>query len=94
MAGLGLFGILAQSKALGGTGVYTMRQKTIPLILFFFLIHFAILSAEAASEDTTASNWHARNLPFRVLNTTSIGPSLWICGTDESLAVSSDAGEH
>ena len=71
-----------------------MRKKTIHPILFFFLIHSAILSNVAACEETTVMDWHTRNLPFRVLNTTSVAPSLWICGTDESVAVSSDAGEH
>jgi photosystem II stability/assembly factor-like uncharacterized protein len=44
--------------------------------------------------DNTASDWQVRNLPFRALNTASTAASLWVCGTDESIAMSSDGGEH
>lgn len=38
--------------------------------------------------------WHSIDLSFRVLNITSVGDSLWICGTDETIAVSRDSGLH
>jgi Photosynthesis system II assembly factor YCF48 len=65
-------------------------------IRFACLIYCATLLviARAAGEDKTASDWHTQDIPFRVLNATSIGHSLWICGTDEAVAVSSDAGKH
>jgi len=71
-----------------------MRKKTVAPILLVLLIQSAIFAVGAASEDMTASDWQPRNFPFRVLNTTSVGASLWTCGTDESVAVSTDAGEH
>jgi Photosynthesis system II assembly factor YCF48 len=76
--------------------VTPMKKKAISPVRIAFLIFSAtlIVTAGTASDDKTASDWHAHTLPFRVLNTTSIGPSLWICGTDEAVAVSSDAGEH
>ncbi len=77
-------------------GGETMKKKTVLPIQFFILICLAtfFLSTSAASEETLDSGWHVKNLPFRVLSTTSIGSSLWVCGTDEAIAVSSDAGEH
>jgi len=73
-----------------------MKRNTVPPIAFSLLIYLAALffTTGATGEDKTASDWHAKDLPFRVLNTTSVGPSLWICGTNEAIAVSSDAGEH
>ena len=61
--------------------------------LFIFLASL-ILVVNAVCQERTASEWHAKDLPFRALNVTSIGSSLWLCGTDESVAVSSDGGEH
>jgi hypothetical protein len=37
-----------------------MRKNTIHPILFFFLIHFAIVSNVAACEETTVMAWHTR----------------------------------
>ncbi len=73
-----------------------MKRKTVPAIRFFIVIYLAtfFLTAWAAGEDKPVSDWSARNLPFRALNTTSLGSSLCVCGTDEAIAVSSDAGEH
>src|SRR5215510_186275 len=72
------------------------KRNTISRIRFLSLIYIAIflLDVGAFSEDETASQWLTKNLPFRVLNTTSVGSSLWVCGTDESVALSSDGGEH
>jgi photosystem II stability/assembly factor-like uncharacterized protein len=61
---------------------------------FFILLAALILVVNAVCEEKIASEWHLKDLPFRVLNVTSIGSSLWLCGTDESVAVSSDGGEH
>jgi photosystem II stability/assembly factor-like uncharacterized protein len=64
---------------------------------FLFLIYFGwvfLTAGVAAAEDKSSSDWHAQTLPFRVLNATDIGQSLWVCGIDETLAMSSDAGEH
>jgi len=73
-----------------------MKSKTPVLIQLFLVIGFTALFATnlAASEHKTESDWQAKDLPFRVLNKTSIGTSLWVCGTDESLATSSDGEEH
>jgi hypothetical protein len=76
--------------------VMPMKRKTISRIRFISLIYIAlfVLNVGAFGEDETALQWHSKNLPFRVLNTTSVGPSLWVCGSDESVAMSSDGGEH
>jgi Photosynthesis system II assembly factor YCF48 len=73
-----------------------MKKKIVPAIRFFLSIYCAMffLTIGAASEGNSVSDWRAQNLPFRALNTTSIGASLWVCGTDEAVAVSSDAGAH
>jgi photosystem II stability/assembly factor-like uncharacterized protein len=63
---------------------------------FFLLVcHSAVfLTGLGAGEQNTASDWHPKDPPFRVLNATSNGPSFWICGASEGIGVSSDAGEH
>ena len=38
------------------------------------------------------SGWHPSNAPFRVLAIAGEGSSLWVCGTDEGIAVSDDGG--
>lgn len=38
--------------------------------------------------------WRTVNLPFRPLGLTSVGNRLWVCGTQESLFVSSDGGAN
>jgi hypothetical protein len=67
-----------------------MKSKTIRLAQFLFLIRLAISLPYAEA----APDWRSPNLPFRVLSTTSVGTSLWVCGSDESIAASFDAGEH
>jgi len=63
---------------------------------FALIISLATAYAYARNteESKSISEWHAQNLPFRVLNTTSTGTSLWVCGTDEGIAMSSDDGGH
>jgi photosystem II stability/assembly factor-like uncharacterized protein len=39
------------------------------------------------------SKWARVNVPFRPLNITSVGDSFWSCGTNETIAVSSDGGQ-
>jgi hypothetical protein len=47
------------------------------------LICFCVLSAAnlAAGQAQTAPDWHSYDFPFRVLNITSNGQLLWVCGT-------------
>jgi len=47
-----------------------------------------------AGQEQPSPDWHGNDFSFRVLNIASTGHSLWICGTDETIAVSSDGGEH
>jgi hypothetical protein len=54
----------------------------------------SISSALVTGEEKGSTNWHTSGLPFRVLNVAGNGSSLWACGTDEAIAVSSDAGAH
>src|SRR5262249_7724769 len=53
-----------------------------------------LLMGLAVSQEKAKSEWHKSEVPFRVLNTTSLGSSLWTCGADEGIAVSSDGGQH
>jgi hypothetical protein len=73
-----------------------MTSNPIPIVRVVFLIYFATLFSAAgnASEDKLVFDWHPKTLPFRVLNITSVGSSLWVCGADETIAVSPDGGEH
>src|SRR5256885_12999759 len=73
-----------------------MKTKSPSAIRVFFPICFVafLVSSDAICQEKNTSEWHARSLPFRVLNATNSGSSLWVCGTDEAVAVSTDAGEH
>jgi len=68
-----------------------MKTKRIFLLLICSVL--LISSAYAASENTDPA-WRVIDLPFHALNIASDGTSLWVCGTDEGIAVSSDAGVH
>ena len=48
----------------------------------------------SAGQEKPVSAWDAHDFQFRVLNTTASSGSLWICGTDEAIAVSSDDGRN
>ena len=72
-----------------GVGAHETTTLTpIQSRLFIFLASL-ILVVNAVCQERTASDKSAKDLPFRVLNVRSIGSSLWLCGTDESVAVSS-----
>jgi len=73
-----------------------MISLNMKAVVVVFLICFAVFlsTSVGAAQVPQTLDWRTHNLSFRVLNTTSVGSSLWICGTDETLAVSSDAGEH
>jgi len=58
--------------------------RQLPLILVLVLLK---VSASSASE------WRTVELPARALNITESGGSLWVCGADELIAVSSDGGK-
>jgi photosystem II stability/assembly factor-like uncharacterized protein len=73
--------------------IKTSRIQSLPFFLLL-LMCIAACRLTAANAQNSDSGWRSNNLPFRVVNTTSIGQSQWICGTDESIAVSSDGGEH
>jgi photosystem II stability/assembly factor-like uncharacterized protein len=72
------------------------RMKRIACIRFILLIFFGTLFfiGRAVCQGETAPHWHVKSLPFRVFNITSNGSTLWTCGSDETLAVSADSGEH
>src|SRR5260370_18576364 len=48
----------------------------------------------AAGQEQLSPGWHSYDFSFRVLNITSTGHLLWVCGTDETIALSSDNGTH
>ncbi len=41
-----------------------------------------------------SASWLSPELPFRVLNLSSTGRVLWLCGTDEAIASSADNSAH
>ncbi|MGB8494613.1 MAG: YCF48-related protein [Candidatus Acidiferrum sp.] len=53
-----------------------------------------LASSLIAGQEQPSTDWHSHDLSFRVLNIASAGHLLWVCGTDESIAVSSDNGVH
>lgn len=73
-----------------------MRKKSAGIGKLLFLVYICVLLETIlfAGQEQTSPDWHSYDLPFRVLNITSTGHLLWICGTDETIAVSSDNGAH
>jgi photosystem II stability/assembly factor-like uncharacterized protein len=73
-----------------------MRKKSAGIGKLLFLVYICVLLETIlfAGQEQTSPDWHSYDLPFRVLNITSTGQLLWICGTDETIAVSSDNGAH
>jgi hypothetical protein len=72
-----------------------VAMKSKGLCPLLFLISFAAcFVSDAISQVNGTPEWQARGFSFRVLDATSNGSLLWVCGTDETVAVSTDAGEH
>jgi Photosynthesis system II assembly factor YCF48 len=46
------------------------------------------------STNQTSSAWHNYDFQFQVANASGNGHSLWLCGSNEALAVSRDDGNH
>ena len=74
----------------------TMKKKTAirTSLLFSVYVCFLLTTTLAAGQGQRSLDWHGYEFSFRVLNITSTGHLLWVCGTDESIAVSSDDGAH
>ncbi|HTR25702.1 MAG TPA: hypothetical protein VMI10_17125 [Terriglobales bacterium] len=66
-------------------------RNLVSLIALFLLLSWTITSA---GQEKPVSAWKAHDLQFRVLNTTASSGSMWVCGTDEAIAVSSDDGQN
>jgi hypothetical protein len=60
-------------------------------VAHIFLLSWTI---PCAGQVNPSSVWTSHDFQFRVLNTTAVPGALWICGTDESIAVSSDGGRN
>jgi len=73
-----------------------MKKKTTATVRLLLPVCVCILLANtlAAGQEALSPDWHSYDFSFRVLNITSTGHLLWVCGTDESIAVSSDNGVH
>jgi len=73
-----------------------MGNQTVgKLKLLLLTCVFVLLATSLASgQEQTSSDWNSHDFSFRVLNITNIGQQLWVCGTDETIAVSSDNGAH
>jgi hypothetical protein len=66
-------------------------RTLVPLVAPILLLSWAITSIGG---DKPSSAWSAHNFQFHVLNTTAGSGSLWVCGTDEAIAMSSDDGKN
>ncbi len=62
--------------------------------LFPFYLFVLLAATLAARQEQSSPDWHGSDLAFRVLNITSNAHLLWVCGSDETIAVSSDDGAH
>jgi photosystem II stability/assembly factor-like uncharacterized protein len=51
-------------------------------------------SAPQSTQEQHPTEWRSSDFSFRVLNIASAGDSFWICGTEETIAVSRDNGTH
>lgn len=69
-----------------------MRTLRIPSLIASILL--AICTCGCHRNVATTAEWRSSDLSFRVLNITSVGNSFWICGTEETIAVSLDNGAH
>jgi len=66
-------------------------RSLVPHVALFLSLSWTITST---GQEKPVSAWNAHDFEFRVLNTTASSGSLWICGTDEAIAVSSDDGQN
>jgi Photosynthesis system II assembly factor YCF48 len=71
-----------------------MKSASGTVMLLLLLCVLMISGATSARAQEWLPGWQAYDLPFRPLNITSAGQQLWVCGTDEGIAVSSDDGAH
>ena len=74
-----------------------MKNESIVLAFLAPLAFLLLLSsaiASAGAEEKISPGWTTQDFQFRVLNTTANSGSLWVCGTDETIAVSADNGRH
>jgi len=65
----------------------------------WFIAFFVVLAALAQAKDLKAkkphintSHWTQVQLPFRPVSIAASGDAMWVCGTNESIASSSDGG--
>jgi photosystem II stability/assembly factor-like uncharacterized protein len=71
--------------------------KNISAVMRWLLLPCACVflgTTVTAGQQTSSTGWRISDAPFRALNITNSGQMLWICGPDESIAVSSDNGAH
>src|SRR5579863_227373 len=72
----------------------TMKSDIRSLVLLVATILLLSLTITSAAEEKPPTAWNSHDFQFHVLNTTAVSGSLWICGTDEAIAVSSDDGQN
>jgi hypothetical protein len=75
------------------TGLPTMKNRRHgPFCGLLFCLLVCFSGTLTLGEEKAGAEWRNVDLPFRVLNVSSSGSSLWACGTDEAIAVSRDGG--
>jgi photosystem II stability/assembly factor-like uncharacterized protein len=73
-----------------------MKRKAAATVRLLLPIYLCVVLATilVAGQEQVSPDWHTYDFPFRVLNIASADNRLWICGTDETIAVSPDNGAH
>jgi photosystem II stability/assembly factor-like uncharacterized protein len=73
-----------------------MGKKSVGTLKLLLLTCVGVLLATSLSsgQEQISPDWNSHDFSFRVLNITNSGQLLWVCGTDETIAVSSDNGAH
>lgn len=72
----------------------TIRKKAAARLLLPICVWDLLATTLTARQERLSSDWRSYDLPFRALNVASTGHLLWVCGTEEAIASSSDDGEH
>ena len=71
-----------------------MKKSATANLLLLVCTCLLFTTLPTSGQEEAISDWHTYDVSFRVLNIVSTRHLLWICGTDESIAVSSDNGAH
>jgi photosystem II stability/assembly factor-like uncharacterized protein len=76
-----------------------MKKRSLAIALSLFLLSVVSVSVYGAKNQSSqkhptinTSKWVSVSLPFRPYNITAVNGALWVCGLNETIAVSNDKG--